>query len=204
MEWGRVLFWGALVAGGGYLAYRAISSASAAALPGSAAVSTLSFPPAAPAAATVDAVAGQGVNSVSDAGAWAIKLHETGDGQARLTAYPDASGYSIGFGHFGATAGETISADQAEQLFEADLQTAESAIAAHVTVALDQGQYDALADFVFNVGAGAFASSTLLRLLNAGDYAGAAGQFSQWKYSGGQVVAALVQRRADETGEFDG
>lgn len=55
---------------------------------------------------------------------------------------------------------------------------------------------------VFNVGSGNFATSTMLKLLNAGDYAGAAAQFDRWDYSAGVQVAGLLSRRQDETQEF--
>jgi lysozyme len=45
-------------------------------------------------------------------------------------------------------------------------------------VPLQQGQYDAIADFIYNEGVAHFAGSTLLQKLNAGDYAGAAGEFA--------------------------
>lgn len=201
MRWVWWLGFGVIGAGGVYLAWRSIAAAQASVPAGGGVpVSSSVFPPVAPSGAALDAISGQGVRSVSPAGIVAIQGHEG----LNLTAYPDAGGYSIGYGHFGASAGETISQSQADDFFAADLQNVEAAINDHVTVPLDQGQYDALADFVFNVGAGAFAGSTLLRLLNSGDYAGAAGQFQAWKYSGGQVVASLVARRTDETQEFDG
>ena len=69
-------------------------------------------------------------------------------------------------------------------------------------VPLTQGEFDALTDFVFNCGCGAFAGSTMLRLLNAGDYQSAAGQFDLWDHAGGQVVAGLLRRREAETREL--
>lgn len=56
----------------------------------------------------------------------------------------------------------------------------------------------ALASFVYNVGAGAFARSTLLRKLNGGDVAGACAELSRWVYAGGKQLAGLVRRRAAE------
>jgi len=69
-------------------------------------------------------------------------------------------------------------------------------------VAVTQDQYDALADFVFNVGIPHFASSTLLRLLNAGDYKGAQAEFARWTRSGSQVLTGLVTRRTAEANLF--
>jgi lysozyme len=70
------------------------------------------------------------------------------------------------------------------------------------TVPLTQNQFDALCDFVFNVGAGNFEESTLLRKLNDGDYGGAASEFDRWVHSGQTVLPGLVRRRAAEKALF--
>jgi lysozyme len=72
-----------------------------------------------------------------------------------------------------------------------------------VKVPLKQGQYDALVSFTYNEGAGKFQSSTLLKMLNAGNYAGAAGQFGAWVYGGGVELPGLVIRRQAEAAIFD-
>ncbi len=64
-----------------------------------------------------------------------------------------------------------------------------------VTVDLDQKQYDMLVDFAYNVGLGNFRSSTLLKLLNAGDYRGAADEFPKWVKASGKVMKGLQRRR---------
>lgn len=56
----------------------------------------------------------------------------------------------------------------------------------------------ALGSFVYNVGAGAFERSTLLRKLNTGDVAGACAELSRWVYAKGRQLAGLVKRRAAE------
>jgi lysozyme len=65
-----------------------------------------------------------------------------------------------------------------------------------------QGQYDALVSFTYNEGAGRLQSSTLLKVLNAGDYAGAAGQFGVWVCGGGVKLPGLVARREAEAALF--
>lgn len=123
----------------------------------------------------------------------------------RLDAYQDMKGiWTVGYGHTGPDVypGLSITALQAEQFLLNDIQSAVNCVNSLVTVALTQGQFDALTDFVFNCGCGAFAGSTMLRLLNAGDYQGAAGQFDLWDHAGGQVVAGLLRRREAETQEF--
>lgn len=114
--------------------------------------------------------------------------------------YRDAQGWSIGYGHF-ILPGENLSwidQAQADELLRKDAAIAVSAVNQMVKVPLSQNQFDALVSFVYNVGTGAFGSSTLLRLLNAGDYSGAASQFDRWNKSQNQVLTALVERRAKE------
>jgi len=123
----------------------------------------------------------------------------------RLTAYNCASGVlTIGYGHTGPDVfnGQSISMDEAESLLVQDLHRFERAVREVVTVPLTQNQFDALVSFTFNVGAGALSSSTLLRLLNAGDYEGAAGQFSRWVNGANGPLPGLVRRRAAEQALF--
>jgi lysozyme len=123
----------------------------------------------------------------------------------RLTAYQDSTGiWTIGFGHtLGVYPGQVITSDQASQYLLSDVQNAVNHVNSLVTVSLTQGEFDALVDFAFNCGCGAFASSTMLKLLNAGNYTGAAAQFDLWDKAGGQVVAGLLRRRESETQEFN-
>ena len=119
-----------------------------------------------------------------------------------LTAYPDGTGYSIGYGHHGALPGDVITHDQADRYLDSDVQEATAAITSQILVPLTQGQFDALVSFVYNVGVDAFTNSTLVAKLNAGDVPGAAEEFARWVYAGGQVSAGLQSRRARERGVF--
>ena len=83
-----------------------------------------------------------------------------------------------------------------------DAAGAEAVVDRLVTVPLSSGQHAALVDFVYNLGAKAFSSSTLLMKLNRADYDGAAGEFGRWVRGGGQVLPGLVTRRAQETSLF--
>jgi len=86
---------------------------------------------------------------------------------------------------------------------ENDVKKFSDAVNRLVKVPLTQSMFDALVSFAYNTGAYAFETSTLLRLLNAKDYAGAAGQFERWnKGNGGQVLAGLVRRRDAEEKMF--
>ena len=126
-----------------------------------------------------------------------------------LAAYPDpvshGAPWTIGWGHTkGVAQGMTCTQAQADQWLADDMAAALATVAAAVKVPLSAGERDALGDFVFNLGAGNFRTSTLLRLLNAGDYAGASAEFKKWDMGGGHVVAGLLRRRLAEQAEFDG
>jgi len=123
----------------------------------------------------------------------------------RSTPYADAGGYSIGYGRF---LGEkpaivSVTRQQAETWLTEDAQKAARAIIKLVRVPLNQNQFDALISFVYNLGEGALARSTLLKKLNASDYAGASQEFRRWVYSGGKVLTGLVARRALERDLFN-
>jgi lysozyme len=144
-----------------------------------------------------------GVNNLTYGGQ-GLALTEQFEG-CELTAYQDQVGvWTIGYGHTGpdVVAGLTITQDQAQALLAKDVGSASACVNAVVTVQLSQEEFDALVDFVFNLGAGAFRGSTLLRVLNTGDFAAAAAQFDAWDRAGGAVVAGLLRRRQAETALF--
>lgn len=122
----------------------------------------------------------------------------------KLQAYLDSAGVpTIGVGHTrNVKLGATCSQQQADLWLTQDLEDAAAAVASLVKVPLMQGQFDALTSFVFNLGIRRLAESTLLILLNKGDYRGAADQFSRWVHSDGQVLAGLVKRRTAEADLF--
>lgn len=121
-----------------------------------------------------------------------------------LKAYRDSVGIlTIGYGHTHAVkAGDVITGEQADAFLREDLQVAELNVNTNVKVKLTQGQFDALVSFVFNLGSGNFVKSTLIRKLNAGDYAGAADEFGRWVNAGGKKLPGLVKRRAAEREVF--
>jgi GH24 family phage-related lysozyme (muramidase) len=126
-----------------------------------------------------------------------------------LRAYQDSVGvWTIGYGHTSAAgpptvyAGQTITEAEAEEILKKDLELFESGVREVVTVPINGDQFSALVSFSFNVGVGALRDSTLLRLLNAGDYQGAADQFPRWVKAGGQTLPGLVRRRDAERALF--
>lgn len=141
----------------------------------------------------------------SDAG---VALIEEFEGCV-LHAYPDpgtgGEPWTIGYGHtHGVQPGDICTREQAIEWLKEDLQWSEAAVSQYITVPLEQNQFDALVSFVFNVGQGNLAQSTLKRLLNAGDYAGAAGQFGRWVNGPNGPLPGLVRRRAAERAMFEG
>ena len=91
---------------------------------------------------------------------------------------------------------------EGDTLMARDLAASAREIAADVHVALTSEETIALEDFIYNVGAGNFRSSTLLRKLNAGSYLLAAREFDRWDHAGGRVLAGLLRRREAERVEF--
>ena len=122
----------------------------------------------------------------------------------RLNAYLDAVGIpTIGYGSTkDVNIGDTITQDEAETLLHQDLIRFEKCINEYVNVDLDQNEYDALICFAFNVGCNAVKNSTLLKLLNSGDFAGAGQQFKRWDKAGGKPLAGLTRRRQAESELF--
>ena len=135
-----------------------------------------------------------------------FKLLTTFEG-CELTAYDDGGGvWTIGYGHTGDDVypGLTISQTQAEELLRIDLEKFESFVEDAVETQLNDSQFSALVCFCFNVGSGGFGDSTLLRLLNEGNYQGAANQFPVWNKVNGQPWLGLTRRRLAERALFLG
>ena len=123
-----------------------------------------------------------------------------------LEKYRDAVGkWTIGYGHLilpNENFPQALSKVEAEDLLRADLGMTERGIHKYVTVDLNQNQFDALVAFAFNVGLGNLQNSTLLRLLNQGQYQEAADQLPRWNKAGGKVLAGLTRRREAERALF--
>ncbi len=123
-----------------------------------------------------------------------------------LDAYLDAVGvWTIGYGHTqGVYEGMTITEAQAEELLRKDLAEFEAAVSEGVQVSINDNQFSALVSFTFNLGADSLFESTLLKLLNQGDFQGAADQFTRWNKAGGQELEGLTRRRKAERALFLG
>ena len=123
----------------------------------------------------------------------------------KLVPYRDSAGvWTDGWGntHGVIPNGPAITQAKADADLDKNLANAVYAVNHYVAITLRQPEFNALVDFVFNVGAGNFASSTLLRRLNCGDLAGAATEFERWDMSGGKHLAGLMRRRLAEKAAF--
>jgi lysozyme len=137
------------------------------------------------------------IRSCNEAGKDIIRQSEG----LRLKAYLCPAGkLTIGYGHTGpdVKTGMTITEEDANTLLSRDLVAAEKAIGGAVSVTITDNQFSALVSFVFNLGAGNFCGSTLLKKLNANDVFGAADEFLRWNKVNGQVLAGLTRRREAE------
>lgn len=122
----------------------------------------------------------------------------------KYKAYQDQVGvWTCGDGHTKGVGPSTVCDDAlADEWLKQDTLEAANAVNRLVTTQLTQHEFDALVDFVFNLGVNAFAQSTMLIYLNRGDHIRAAGQFERWDMAGGKHVAGLLRRREAEEAEF--
>jgi lysozyme len=122
----------------------------------------------------------------------------------RLEAYLDGTDvWTIGWGTTRingkpVTPGMTITKEQAAEYFNHDLAVFEKEISEVVKVALTNNQFSALISLIYNIGGTQFRSSTLLKKLNRGDYAGAANEFGRWIYDNSKILNGLIERREKE------
>lgn len=126
----------------------------------------------------------------------------------RAKAYLDTGGiWTIGFGTTRVNGipigvGQVCTEKIAEVWLNADCAEAQTAVNQLVHHPLTQNQFDALVSFVYNVGIGAFVSSTMLRKLNLGEM-NIGPQFDRWVFDNGRVIPGLVSRRARERSLFE-
>ena len=123
-----------------------------------------------------------------------------------LEAYQDAVGvWTIGYGHIkGVKEGMTITKQQAEEMLLEELVEYENYVLEAVNHQLDQCMFDALVSWTYNLGPSNLNASTMLKVLNAGDYDGVPEQIKRWNKAGGKVLQGLVRRREAEALLFEG
>lgn len=131
--------------------------------------------------------------------------HSEDAGGPHLKSYWDPTGkcWTCGYGHTkDVTAQTTCTPELADTWLASDVAWAVYVVKAYVAVPLSQEQFDALVDFVFNVGSENFIHSTLLEDINSNNYGGALDQFGLWDKSGGIPLAGLRSRRGAEKALF--
>lgn len=141
-------------------------------------------------------------NTSQRAGLALIKQYEG----CKLKAYKCPAGiWTIGYGRTTKVkAGDTCSQTQADAWLIEEYDAFERQVLALVKVPLTANQLGALVSFTYNLGAQSLKESTLRRLLNEGDYDGAASQLPRWNKAAGRVLKGLVKRRAAEAALFGG
>ncbi|MTC77724.1 lysozyme [Providencia sp. wls1916] len=115
--------------------------------------------------------------------------------------YKDVAGVlTVCYGHTGADIipTKTYSESECLALLERDLNKVRKGVDPLIKVDLDDNTRAAIYSFAYNVGTGAFARSTMLKKLNAGDIAGACNELKRWTYAGGKEWKGLIMRREIE------
>ncbi len=127
----------------------------------------------------------------------------------RTRAYRDAVGvWTIGYGHTSAAGaphvdpGMTISIGEANEILERDVQKFADGVDELVRVQISDDQFSALVSFAYNVGLGNFARSSVLRAVNAKDFAAVPRRLALWNKAGDRTLPGLIRRRAAEAALF--
>ena len=123
----------------------------------------------------------------------------------RLEAYYCSGGVlTIGYGHTGGVKEtDTITQEEADKLLKGDVLKFEKYVSDNVKVDLDQGQFDALVAWTFNLGVGNLRNSTMLKKLNEADYDSIPFEMRRWNKAGGQTLDGLIRRRKAESLLFE-
>ena len=118
-----------------------------------------------------------------------------------LYAYQCSAGvWTIGYGHTkDVEPGMQITKEDADEMLVEELHEYESYINDFVTAPLSQNQYDALVSWVYNLGPANLKASTMLKVLNAGEYEEVPAQMKRWNKAGGKVLEGLIRRREAES-----
>ena len=140
--------------------------------------------------------------NISEEGLSLIKKFEG----LELEAYKCAAGvWTLGYGHTaGVQEGDVWSEEQANEQLKIDMHVYAGYINDHVTCPLSQNQFDALVSWVYNLGPANLKASTMLKVLNSGDYEGVPAQIKRWNKAGGKVLEGLIRRREAEALLFVG
>ena len=123
-----------------------------------------------------------------------------------LEAYQDSVGvWTIGYGHTkDVQPGDEWSESHANHMLEVEMEEYEGYVNNSVTAPINQAQFDALVSWVYNLGGGNLNASTMLKVLNAGQYEEVPAQMMRWNKAGGKVLEGLTRRRQAEANLFMG
>lgn len=153
---------------------------------------------------------------LSDAG---LKFIKKGEGWSSI-AYPDQAGFlTIGYGHkltdnekasgeIKLASGEILytsrglTKEQGEKLLRQDAASAISSVRKYTSAPLYQREFDTLVSFTYNLGGGAYAKSTLRKVVNASNYSGVPAQLRRFINAGGKPSQGLINRRNDEIAQW--
>jgi lysozyme len=119
-----------------------------------------------------------------------------------LVVYRDAVGIlTTGWGHRllpNESFPHGITQAIADGLLSSDAQIAGQDVNTEVTQQLNQNQFDGLTSWTYNLGGPRLCESTLLQLINAGDFAAVPAEWAKWCHAGARVLPGLVARRVAE------
>ena len=117
------------------------------------------------------------------------------------TAYQDSVGvWTIGFGHTkGVEEGQPCSIEDAESMLADEMDEYEGYINNMVKVELQQHEFDALVAWVYNLGPTNLGESTMLKVLNGGQFDRVPDEMNRWTRAGGEILEGLVRRRQAES-----
>ncbi len=137
------------------------------------------------------------------------RSHHRFEGFAPEVYFCPAAWPTIGYGHVVCDAERERFADgineaTAEALLRRDVETAERAVLRLIRVPLEDGQFDALGSFTFNLGAGALQRSTLKRKANREEHGAVPTEFRRWVWAGGRKLKGLIRRREAEAAIYAG
>lgn len=125
-------------------------------------------------------------------------------------AYKDAVGlWTVAIGHLIKLPEEkfllnkTLTREEVYDIFREDIKRFENNLNKVIKVPINQNQFDALISLAFNIGNGAFNNSTLLRVLNQGNYEEVPNQILRWDKAGGKTLLGLTRRRKAEVELFN-
>ncbi|OIN27385.1 lysozyme [Vibrio barjaei] len=114
--------------------------------------------------------------------------HIANEEGCRLKSYQcSANVWTVGLGHTqGVTQKTRLTDQQVAEYFVTDIATAQRVVNKHISQTPSQGEYDMMVSFVYNLGAGNFARSTLLKKFNQGDRVGACNEYLRWVFVNGK------------------